>query len=195
MKKILFSLILMISSVNVTMAQDPFIGEIRIFAGNFAPKGWAFCNGQTLPIAQNTALFSLLGTTYGGDGRTTFALPNLCGRVPIGEGQGPGLSLYTLGETGGSETVTLLPNEIPAHNHQMKVSAGKADMTAPSRGTTLAEGKQSATPIEMYKTNATTDKSINGVVPYGSNQPHNNMMPYITIKYIIALQGIYPPRS
>ena len=174
---------------------DPFVAEIRIFPFNFAPKGWAWCDGQLLPISQNTALFSLLGTTYGGDGRSTFALPDLQGRAPMHPGQGPGLSLHDLGETSGSETVTLLESEIPAHSHSMNASQGDGTERTPSAGGTgqlLATGVG----ISQYQTpGAQTSLNGNAVAPAGGNQPHNNMQPYLTFYFNIALQGVFPPRT
>ena len=168
---------------------DPFIGEIMWVPYNFAPRGWAECNGQLIPIAQNTALFSLLGTTYGGDGRTTFALPNMQGRLLIHAGQGPGLSLYDLGQSGGQETVTLLPSEIPAHTHSVNVSNAVADQTDPT-GKVFAGAANGA----LYATGPTTTMSPAALSTVGGNQPHNNMMPYLTLTCIIALQGIFPSR-
>lgn len=171
---------------------DPFVAEIRIFPFNFAPKGWAFCNGQLLPISQNTALFSLLGTTYGGDGKSNFALPDLQGSVPMHPGQGPGLSLHDLGETGGSETVTLLQSEIPAHVHAIQASNQDATDQSPV-GELYAGGTGG---IAMYATpGAVTQLSPNALQPAGGSQPHNNMQPYLTLNFNIALQGIFPPRS
>lgn len=173
---------------------DPFVAEIRIFPFNFAPRGWAFCDGQLLPISQNTALFSLLGTTYGGDGRTTFALPNLQGSASMHPGQGPGLSLYSLGETGGSETVTLLQSEIPSHTHTMR--ANNSDGISPTPVANVSSAPGADRDIFWYKAgppNATMKPNAVGVA--GGGQPHNNMMPYLTLNYCIALQGIYPPRS
>ena len=175
---------------------DPFVAEIRIVGFNFAPLGWALCNGQILPISQNTALFSLLGTNYGGDGKSTFGLPNLQGSVPIhaGGGQGPGLSLYDLGESIGSPTVTLLQTEMPAHNHgALAVAAvGASDPTnnawasgAKGFGNVYSPSVQ-ASNVQM----APTCLSISG-----GSLPHNNMMPYLGLTFIIALQGIFPPRS
>jgi microcystin-dependent protein len=171
---------------------DPFVAEIRIFPFNFAPKGWAWCNGQLLPISQNTALFSLLGTTYGGNGQTTFALPDLMGRAPMHPGQGPGLSLHDLGETGGSDFVTLLQSEIPSHSHEIHANANPANLAAPSPLRSLAR----AAPGQAYSATI-SPTSFNGVAiaPAGGDQPHNNMMPYLTLYFNIALQGIFPPRT
>jgi microcystin-dependent protein len=170
---------------------DPFVAEIRIFPFNFAPKGWAFCDGQLLPISQNTALFSLLGTTYGGNGKSNFALPNMQGNAPMHPGQGPGLSLHDLGETGGSETVTLLQSELPAHSHA--VSASSADGTDQSpAGEKLATGigiGQYAAPGSLVQL------SPNALSPAGGEMPHNNMQPYLTLNFCIALQGVFPPRT
>ena len=170
---------------------DPFVAEIRIFPFNFAPKGWAWCDGQLLPLSQNTALFSLLGTTYGGDGKSNFALPDLQGRAPMHPGQGPGLSLHDLGETGGSETVSLLESEIPGHSHAVSVS--QADAT-----TRIVAGQLPATGIgvSMYGTFANNGQLLTNVVaPAGGDQPHNNMQPYLTFYFNIALQGVFPPRT
>jgi microcystin-dependent protein len=171
---------------------DPFVAEIRIFPFNFAPKGWAWCNGQLLPISQNTALFSLLGTTYGGDGKSTFALPDLEGRAPMHPGQGPGLSLHDLGETGGSETVTLLEAEIPVHTHTVRASNQTADIQEPTVNATVAKAS-SATPFAASGTLAMM--AAESLAPAGGDQPHNNMMPYLTFYFCIALQGVFPPRG
>ena len=174
---------------------DPFVAEIRIFPFNFAPNGWAWCDGQLLPLSQNTALFSLLGTTYGGDGKSNFALPNLQGNAPMHPGQGPGLSLHDLGETGGSETVSLLESEIPAHSHSMLAHNGdQADAQNPSPNTALAQSAngfayQSNTSQNLIQLNP------NILTPAGGDQPHNNMQPYLTFYFCIALQGVYPPRT
>jgi microcystin-dependent protein len=176
---------------------DPFVAEIRIFPFNFAPAGWAFCNGQLLPLNQNTALFSLLGTTYGGDGKSTFALPNLQGMVPIHKGQGPGLSLYDLGETLGSDTVTLLQSEIPLHSHTLNAedpAIGNADQSAPSTSSVLAQ----STGGFAFRPDASTQPvqmSQNMVSVLGGNLPHNNLQPYLTLNFCIALQGVFPARS
>jgi microcystin-dependent protein len=169
---------------------DPFVAEIRIFPFNFAPKGWAWCNGQILPISQNTALFSLLGSTYGGDGKANFALPNLQDRAPMQPGQGPGLSLHDLGETGGSETVTLLLTEIPAHSHTAQVAiADPAESNNPTSKTMAATNRPlyNSTPANGFM-------SAQMLAPSGANQPHNNMMPYLTFYFNIALQGVFPQR-
>jgi microcystin-dependent protein len=170
---------------------DPFVAEIRIFPFNFAPKGWAFCDGQILPLSQNTALFSLLGTTYGGDGKSNFALPNMQGNAPMHPGQGPGLSLHDLGETGGSETVSLLESEIPSHSHAM--NASKADAIDTNANNELfAKGIG----IGMYAAaNNLTPLADTMIAPAGGDQPHNNMQPYLTLNFCIALQGVYPPRT
>lgn len=175
---------------------DPFLAEIRIFAGNFAPTGWALCNGQLMSISQNTALFSLLGTTYGGDGRTTFGLPNLQARCPLQQGQGPGLSLRDLGEMGGEPSVTLLQTEMPAHSHNWQASpAGRfgGDSNAPSPTTSLSSGGAND---NMYASSGSgAQMSAQSMSIAGGSQPHNNMMPYLGLTFIIALQGIFPPRS
>ena len=174
---------------------DPFVAEIRIFPFNFAPTGWAFCNGQIMPISQNTALFSLLGTTYGGDGRSTFALPNMQGNAPMHPGQGPGLSLHDLGETGGSDTVTLLESEIPGHSHLMRAHNGdQADAQNPSPNTSLA---QSANGFAYQSNSSQNLVSLNpsALTTAGGDQPHNNLMPYLTLNFCIALQGVFPPRT
>lgn len=172
---------------------DPFVAEIRIFPFNFAPKGWAFCDGQLLPISQNTALFSLLGTTYGGDGKSNFALPNMQGNAPMHPGQGPGLSLHDLGETGGSDTVTLLESELPAHSHALNASGQPGEDASPS-GEALARSVGAV----LYQTNVSQNlvSMAPGVLaPTGGGQPHNNMQPYLTLNFCIALQGVFPPRA
>src|SRR4051794_39679133 len=152
---------------------DPFVAEIRIFPFNFAPKGWAWCDGQLLPLSQNTALFSLLGTTYGGDGKSNFALPDLQGRAPMHPGQGPGLSLHDLGETGGSETVSLLESEIPAHAHALRGDVNTAETRDPA-GNVLGRGSS----INAYQTNSAQSlvpMAGEALAPAGGDQPHNNM--------------------
>jgi microcystin-dependent protein len=171
---------------------DPFVAEIRIFPFNFAPKGWAFCDGQILPLSQNTALFSLLGTTYGGDGKSNFALPNMQGNAPMHPGQGPGLSLHDLGETSGSDTVTLLESEIPGHSHSLLVDAADPGEDRTVAGEALARavgGNLYALPTTVV---AMSDSTL---TPAGGDQPHNNMQPYLTLNFCIALQGVYPPRT
>lgn len=171
---------------------DPFVGEIRIFPFNFAPTGWAFCNGQLLPISQNTALFSLLGTFYGGDGKSTFALPGMEGNAPLFWGQGQGLSLYDLGQLSGSETVTLLESEMPAHTHSIRgiITPGTLGSGGPTTGLARSVGGNA------YKiANADTFLAPQALPPAGSSLPHNNMMPYLTLNFCIALQGIFPPRG
>lgn len=170
---------------------DPFVAEIRIFPFNFAPSGWAFCNGQLLPISQNTALFSLLGTTYGGNGQSTFALPNIQGNAAMFWGQGPGLSLHDLGETGGSQTVTLLQSEIPSHSHTLRASLDDADLAIPTSGRSLAKASSNL----YVAANPNTQMAPEALVPAGGNLPHNNMMPYLTLNFCIALQGVFPPRT
>jgi microcystin-dependent protein len=173
---------------------DPFVAEIRIFPFNFAPKGWAFCDGQLLPLSQNTALFSLLGTTYGGNGKSNFALPDLQGRAPMQPGQGPGLSLHDLGEMGGSETVTLLQSEIPVHSHTIRASNFPGDFPMPGPDVVLSSvtGETAYHPQQL---------APQGVMAYqsqgftGSSFPHNNLMPYLTFYFCIALQGVFPPRT
>jgi len=172
---------------------EPFIAEIRIFAGNFAPRGWAFCNGQLLPVAQNTALFSLIGTTYGGDGRTTTALPDLQGRASMHPGRGPGLTSRLLGQSGGVETVPLTEAETPGHTHSMQANGFPASFQVPQSNRTLARSSGG--------TAYSTDKSNLGAMantvlePAGGNQPHNNLQPFLTMNFIIALVGLYPSRS
>jgi microcystin-dependent protein len=170
---------------------DPFVAEIRIFPFNFAPKGWAFCNGQLMPISQNTALFSLLGTTYGGDGKSTFALPNIQGSAPMHPGQGPGLSLHDLGESSGSDTVTLLESEIPAHSHTLRAVPDIASGRDPANAV-LARSRGGS----IYAPAAAlTAMNPLALAVSGGGLPHNNMQPYLTLSFCIALQGVFPPRS
>jgi len=175
---------------------DPFVAEIRMFAGNFAPTGWAFCNGQLLPISQNTALFSLLGTTYGGDGKSTFALPNLQGAAPMQPGQGQGLSLRDLGEMGGEAAVTLISTEMPQHTHTVAVAETTGDVNDPTNAL-LAEAGKGRVLDRLYGDAASPNTAMSATAfdTAGGNQPHNNMPPYLTLTFIIALQGIFPPRS
>lgn len=168
---------------------DPFVAEIRMFGCNFAPRGWAFCDGRLLPIAQNTALFSLIGTTYGGDGRTTTALPNLQGRLPMHPGRGPGLTSRRLGEQTGANTVTLTINEMPNHSHDLKASSEDGGTNSPSNN---APGVGS----EIY-----SDQTPNGTLnsaslsPQGGGQSHENRQPFQALNFCIALMGVYPSRS
>lgn len=171
---------------------DPFLGEIVLFAGNFAPRGWAFCEGQLLSINQNSALFSILGTTYGGDGRTTFALPDLRGRAPIQAGNGPGLSPYSLGAKGGQETVTLTTNQIPSHNHYINADINVGTTNVP---TNHILANTAAFDDEYSTGTPNTQMNVNAVSHTGGDQSHENRQPFIAMNYIIALQGIFPSRS
>lgn len=183
---------------------DPFLGQIVMFGGNFAPRGWALCEGQLLAISQNTALFSILGTTYGGDGRTTFALPDLRGRSPISAGRGPGLNDIRLGERGGAEMKTLNVTELPNHTHtnSLKVSSANASQSDPTPGSSIA--KPGATKGRTFEATdgfnaATPDVTLNGnsvtTGNTGGNQPFNIRNPYLGVNYIIALQGVFPSRN
>lgn len=177
---------------------DQFVAEIRIFPFNFAPTGWAFCNGQLMPLSQNTALFSLLGTTYGGDGKSTFALPNLQGSAPMhhggGFGQGPGLSTHSLGEQSGVEFVTLLESEIPAHTHALRGNNALGDLPAPTPDASLGRFGVN----NMYQSNVSsnlTNMAFQSLSVAGGSLPHNNLMPYLVFNFCIALQGVFPPRQ
>lgn len=170
---------------------EPFIAEIRIFAGNFAPRGWAFCNGQLLPISQNTALFSLIGTTYGGDGRSTTALPNLQGRAPMHPGRGPGLTDRRLGERGGVETVTLSEAQMPNHSHALQGTRESGDNLNPGNNY-LARGTAMYAPPPS---SGVSPMASNALASVGGSQPHNNLQPFLAINFIIALVGLYPSRS
>ncbi len=173
---------------------EPFIAEIRIFAGNFAPRSWAFCDGQLLPVAQNTALFSLIGTTYGGDGRTTTALPNLQARAPMHPGRGPGLTARRLGQKVGVDTVTLTEAQIPSHTHTARATTTAADTSVPSNTTTF--GRSLGGPA--YQTDASSnlvDMASATLATTGGSQAHTNVQPFLTMNFIIALQGLYPSRS
>lgn len=174
---------------------DPFVAEIRIFPFNFAPSGWAFCNGQLMPISQNTALFSLLGTKYGGDGKATFALPDLQGRAAMHPGQGSGLSLlHDLGEQGGSDQVTLLQSDIPSHVHTLQAAGNNATQGTLTNNVALGTTAGGA----LYQTQTGSNlvpMSANALAPVGGGLPHNNMQPYLTLNFCIALQGIFPQRS
>ncbi len=175
---------------------DPFVAEIRIFPFNFAPKGWAWCDGQLMPLSQNTALFSLLGTTYGGNGKSNFALPDLQGRAPMQPGQGPGLSLHDLGESAGSETVTLLESEIPSHSHGLNASSAAADEEGQKLATSAVPGaQQGSNQIYAPLSSGMVSMAPEALAPAGGDAPHNNMMPYLTFYFCIALQGVFPPRT
>ena len=195
---------------------EPLIGQMMMFAGNFAPRGWAFCDGQLLPINQYTALFSIIGTTYGGDGRTTFALPDLRGRVPMHEGQGPELRQRTLGEKMGREEVALGLNEMPTHTHtvdstklkgNISFSTKKGNTNTPSATTLLAQGigtkgRDEIGNANIYQTSSVASGSIEiptsgdiSIGNAGASQAHYNMQPYLVVNYIIALQGMYPSRG
>jgi microcystin-dependent protein len=166
---------------------QPYVGEIRMFAGNFAPNGWAFCTGELLPIAENETLFALIGTTYGGDGETTFALPDLRGRIPIHQGSG-----FILGETGGAERITLTVSQIPAHSHGLLASTSPAEPTAGPNGSLLADTGGTA----LYTTSSpTVDLAPAAIGPQGGSQPHDNMAPYLCVNFIISLFGIFPSQS
>lgn len=172
---------------------EPFIAEIRIFAGNFAPRGWAFCNGQLLAIAQNTALFSIIGTTYGGDGRTTTALPNLQGRAPMHPGRGPGLTSRRLGQRGGAESTTLTEAQMPNHTHGLQAVPGPAGSSDPlgqapatTNGENVYKGDPKGSLVSMHG---------DSLPSMGGDQPHNNLQPFLTMNFIIALVGLYPSRS
>lgn len=168
---------------------EPFIAEIRIFAGNFAPRSWAFCDGQLLPVAQNTALFSLIGTTYGGDGRSTTALPNLQGRAPMHPGRGPGLTSRRLGQRGGVEQVTLSEAQMANHSHTLLASGEDGNSQNPA-------GNHYGAGTDMYRAPSNKGAMDTQSLPNtGGSQPHNNLQPFLTMNFIIALQGLYPSRS
>lgn len=172
---------------------SPFVAEIRIFAGNFAPRGWAMCNGQLIAISQNTALFSLLGTSYGGDGKSTFALPNLQGSAAIGQGQGPGLTDRFIGEAGGEQNVTLLQTEMPQHTHQVRAVATPGNRQGPANNNfSRAAG---ALPYTPRTTGQLVQMSPTTAPIAGGNFPHNNMPPYLCLNFIIAMQGVFPARN
>ena len=201
-KLIILSCIVLVTffSTNQSQAQEAYLGGITMFAGNFAPRGWAFCDGQILPINQNQSLQSILGTTYGGDGRTSFALPDLRGRLAIHAGQGPGLSDLRLGQKFGQETVTLNTNEIPSHNHTA-TSTTEISVNTSAGEEGIGNGKYISSHLDGFNTTPTADKflgssSFNGTTSNtGGSQTHNNMQPSIAIHYIICLQGTFPPRN
>ncbi len=173
---------------------DPFLAEIRIFAGNFAPSGWALCNGQLMPISQNTALFSLLGMSYGGDGKSTFGLPNLQGSAAMSQGQGPGLTDRFLGETGGAQNVTLLAGDMPIHSHIIEGSTKNGTLKQPSPTEFLAQSGAG----NLYQSNPLANMVVmnqQALSISGGSLPHNNMQPYLTLTYIIALRGVFPSRG
>jgi microcystin-dependent protein len=174
------------------MAQEPFVGQLALFGGNFAPRHYALCNGQLLSIAQNTALFSILGTTYGGNGTTTFALPNFQARAPMHQGQGPGLTPRSLGESGGEEAITLLTTEMPAHNHQAG-SAAAGSVGGPIGAVWGAEGR--GRPPVYSNAGPNAPMSGQALAVAGGNLPHNNVQPYQSVTFIIALEGIFPARN
>jgi microcystin-dependent protein len=178
---------------------DQFVAEVRIFPFNFAPTGWATCDGQLMPISQNTALFSLLGTTYGGDGKSTFALPNLQGSAPMQPGQGQGLSLRDLGEMSGTDNITLLTSEIPVHTHTVQVSNQTATAATPTGNVpariAFSTGTQSGSGVAYSANTPTVLMAPEALAATGASQPHNNLQPYLVLTFCIALQGIFPPRS
>lgn len=170
---------------------QPYYGEIRLFAGNFAPSGWAFCQGQLVAIADNETVFQLIGTTFGGDGQSTFGLPDLRGRLPVHQGSGPGLSTRTIGETGGAETVSLNASRLPPHAHTPVASSAPANAAAGPAGSVLA-----ATAINVYGTSEpTVPMSAQAITAVGGGQPHENMAPFLVLNYIIALTGVYPSQG
>ncbi len=171
---------------------NPYLGEIRMFGGNFAPRGWAFCNGQILPISQNTALFSLLGTTYGGNGTSTFALPDLRGRVPLHFGQGPGLSSYSEGQIGGAESVTLISTQIPAHTHPVNAATTGGNQASPANGFPAVESTGTSL---NYSSASNTTMSASMIASNSGGQAHENRQPFLAVNFIIALQGIFPARN
>ena len=171
---------------------QPFVAEIRIFGGSFSPRGWAQCNGQLLPISQNTALFSLLGTSYGGDGRATFALPDLRDRFPMHAGDGPGLTPRVLGEVSGQPAVTLQTSEIPSHRHTLRATTSAADSAVPDSSVALAAPQSAAIYAAANDLVPMADEAL---APAGGSQPHENRQPYLATTFIIALQGVYPARN
>jgi microcystin-dependent protein len=177
---------------------EPYVGEIRMAGFNFAPVGWAFCNGQLLAISQNPVLFTLIGTTYGGDGQSTFALPNLQGRIPINQGQGPGLSPYVIGQLAGSETVTLVAAQLPQHGHSLQANADAASTANPT-GDYLAQARIPSLPsggVPVYApASAAAAMNAGAIAPSGASQPHDNMMPFQCVNFIISLFGVFPTQN
>ena len=173
------------------MSDQPFIGEIKLFAGNFQIQGHAYCQGQLMSIAQNEALFALIGTTYGGDGQTTFGLPDLRSRIPIHEGTGQGLSLRTIGEMGGAENVTLIPGQLPAHTHAMSCNSGTGNSANPANNFWAAQPAL----LQYDPAGTASPLKANAISISGGSQPHENLQPYLTINYLIALEGIFPGRN
>jgi microcystin-dependent protein len=170
---------------------EPFVGEIRMFAGNFAPQGWAYCDGQLLAVSQNDALFSLFGTIYGGDGRTTFGLPDLRGRIPIHAGSGPGLTPRTLGSKSGAENVTVTVNQLPSHTHPMQATEELAD--SPNPGGQIAAR---STTVDLYiNENPSSNLAATSITSTGGSQSHPNIMPFLCVHFIVALFGVYPSRN
>ncbi len=174
---------------------DPYIGEIRMFAGNYAPMGWALCDGQILQIAQYTALFAILGTTYGGNGQTTFGLPDLRGRIPMHMGTGPSLTPRRIGENGGAEKVTMTSAQMPAHNHIVNASGQEGGATSPEGGVPAVANDGSGTQYPSYSPSGTTTMSQQMLSSAGQGQSHENMQPFLCVNFIIALEGEFPPRS
>jgi microcystin-dependent protein len=188
--KIALSLVFALAAtINHVQAQDPYIGEVRLFAFNYAPNGWALCQGQLLPIAQNTALFALLGTTYGGNGTTNFALPDLRGRAPVGFGQAPGLSNYQLGQQAGEESHTLTTAEMPAHTHTLNVNNTVGSSDSPQNGVPA----RNAAAVPQYGATANTTAASAAISVVGNNLPHENRPPVLALNWCIALVGIFPP--
>lgn len=181
---------------------QPFVGQVIMFGGNFAPAGWMMCSGQIIPISENDVLFQLIGTTYGGDGQSTFALPDLRGRVPVHQGQGAGLSNYVIGQASGAESVTLNTNQIPQHNHMMLTTAQTATAATPSTGTIMANenvsnGSNNPYTYAPYNAGTPAQQPLSGasIAQTGGNQPHNNIQPVLTVTYCISLFGIFPSQN
>jgi microcystin-dependent protein len=190
MMVLVFSLLFLAPCANAQVGSTPWVGEVLLVPYNFAPTGYALCNGQILPIASNTALFSLLGTQFGGDGKTNFALPDLRGRSPIGSGQGPGLSSYVVGQMGGEEQVTLTVSQMPSHTHTVKAASSLANQSAAGGNAWAAQSL-----LQIYSSSAGSSMAPGAVSTAGGGQPHDNLSPYLTLNYIIALEGIYPSRD